>query len=295
MITDENCFRVLTLSGALTAGQQGKIINDMIELGWFDCVVSTEALMAHGLIQGIGGIHYKVPSDFDPVKLYQQGANVIYDTVELETNMDLAEHLIKDVQLTADPSRVWSSWEICQAIGEYLNEKISDPIWSILKTAWQKKVPIFIPAFTDGELALDIATQCEELKQRIFNFNPFKDLLLYKEMVLNAHRQAKKFGIFIIGGGVPRNWAQQVMPYLDILKNRLGEKYGAVVKFRYGVRICTASVEEGGLSGCSFKEGVTWGKFESREEGGLTAEVVADATLVLPFLFTAVLDRIEGE
>jgi deoxyhypusine synthase len=294
MVTDKNCFRVLTLSGAMTAAQQGKIINDMIELGWFDCVVSTGALMAHGFIQGIGGVHYKVPPNFDPVELYHMGANAIYDTIELESNMDLAERIIESIALTKDPARVWNSGEICHAIGEFINKKITDPAWSILKTAWQKKVPIFIPAFTDSELALDISTQCMKQSLGIFNFNPFQDLNDYKDMVLTAHRNGKKFGIFTIGGGVPRNWAQQVMPYLDILKNRLGDEFGAVAKFRYGVRICTASVEEGGLSGCSYKEGITWGKFESRKEGGLTAEIVADATIVLPFLFTGVLDRIEG-
>lgn len=291
MVTDKDCFRVLTLSGALTAGQQGKIINDMIKLGWFDCLVSTGALMAHGLIQGIGCKHYKVSNDYDPVKLFLQGANIILDTIEFESNLDKAEEFVKSASLNSDAKRVWSSWEICRTLGELIDRSISYPAWSLFKTAWQKNVPIFIPAFTDSELALDLATQCEE-SGKMFNFNPFKDLAYYKSLVLDAHRIGKRFGIFTLGGGVPRNWAQQVMPFLDILKNRLGDEYGAVEKFQYGVRICTAPESEGGLSGCSYKEGVTWGKFKSLEEGGQVAEVIGDVTSHLPFLFKGVLERI---
>jgi deoxyhypusine synthase len=291
MISDPECFRVLTLSGAMTVAQQGKIINDMVHQGWFNCVVSTGAVMAHGLIQGVGGIHHKAPPNIDATKLYHQGANLVYDTIELEANMDLAEKIVKAALLTADPSRVWSSWEICQAIGDYLNKQISSPAWSILKTARLKNVPIFIPAFTDSELALDIATSMEEQGGGIFNFNPFSDLNQYKDMILSAHRKGKKLGIFIIGGGVPRNWAQQVGPLLDIMMSRLGKDHGAFVRFNYGVRICTASVEEGGLSGCSFKEGVTWGKFVPKEEGGMTSEVITDATIVLPLLIRGVMER----
>ena len=102
-------------------------------------------------------------------------------------------------------------------------------------------------------------------------------------------QRAKRLGIFTIGGGVPRNWAQQVGPFHDIINMRLGSEL-PVPRFRYGVRICPEPVHWGGLSGCTYTEGVSWGKFLSREEGGRYAEVHCDATIAWPLLVRALLE-----
>ena len=103
--------------------------------------------------------------------------------------------------------------------------------------------------------------------------------------------QAKKLGIFTIGGGVPRNWAQQVGPFFDILQNRLGIEL-PFVRFQYGIRICPEPVHWGGLSGCTYREGISWGKFVPEQEGGRYAEVYSDATIAWPILVKAVVQRL---
>ena len=104
----------------------------------------------------------------------------------------------------------------------------------------------------------------------------------------------KKLGIFTIGGGVPRNWAQQAAPYIDLLSHSL--KLGWDRKrFTYGVRICPEPAHWGGLSGCTYSEGVSWGKFTAPKDGGRFAEVHADATLVWPLLIQGVLEALEEE
>jgi deoxyhypusine synthase len=123
--------------------------------------------------------------------------------------------------------------------------------------------------------------------EAIPSFNPFLDLQEYAQRIGRAER----LGIFTIGGGVPRNWAQQVGPLFDIANARLGTQM-QVPRFQYGVRICPEPVHWGGLSGCTYSEGVSWGKFVPREEGGRFAEVYADATLVWPLLLKAVLDEL---
>ncbi|HMK65219.1 MAG TPA: deoxyhypusine synthase family protein, partial [Thermodesulfobacteriota bacterium] len=90
-----------------------------------------------------------------------------------------------------------------------------------------------------------------------------------------------------IGGGVPRNWAQQVGPFLEILQHRLNEEL-PLKRFSYGVRICPEPAHWGGLSGCTYSEGVSWGKFVSHEEGGRYAEVLCDATIAWPILMAGV-------
>jgi len=159
-------------------------------------------------------------------------------------------------------------------------------------------VPVYVPAFTDSELGLDVATHslgrdhvqgAEADLAAFFStvpvFNPFLDLYDYARRVLSAER----VGIFTIGGGVPRNWAQQVGPFTDIINMRVGTGL-RVPRFRYGVRICPEPVHWGGLSGCTYSEGVSWGKFLSHEEGGRFAEVRCDATIAWPILIRAVLE-----
>jgi deoxyhypusine synthase len=100
-------------------------------------------------------------------------------------------------------------------------------------------------------------------------------------------------GIFTIGGGVPRNWAQQVGPYLEILRARLGIAE-PVRRYRYAVRICPEPDHWGGLSGCDYSEGVSWGKFIPESEGGRFAEVFSDATIAWPMILRAVIERLDS-
>ena len=90
---------------------------------------------------------------------------------------------------------------------------------------------------------------------------------------------------------MPRNWAQQVAPFYDIVEHRLGVELDHP-RFNYGVRICPEPVHWGGLSGCTYSEGVSWGKFVSPSEGGRFAEVMADATVAWPLIVRAVLERL---
>ncbi len=120
-------------------------------------------------------------------------------------------------------------------------------------------------------------------------FNPFLDLRQYASMV----GQAACLGIFTVGGGVPRNWAQQVGPFYDVIAYRLGIQLPAP-RFQYGIRICPEPVHWGGLSGCTYAEGVSWGKFVPPAEGGRFAEVYADATLVWPLLVKGLLETLDN-
>ena len=118
-------------------------------------------------------------------------------------------------------------------------------------------------------------------------YNPFLDLNSFARFALGA----KKLGIFTVGGGVPRNWAQEVGPYVDITNHRLGLEL-VPPRYNYAVRICPEPTHWGGLSGCTYSEGVSWGKFVPEAEGGRFAEVYADATTVWPLLIKGVLEEL---
>ncbi len=289
MVRDEACFRVVTLSGAMTIAKQGLVLCEMIDRGWVHAVVSTGALMTHGLVEGVGLTHFKHRSDMNDSELYRKGYNRIYDTIELEKSLYDAEEVIHRALEALEPSETLSSARLCALLGAELDRSVEGR--GILKSAHRRGVPVYIPAFTDSELGLDVAlwnrARERDGKPRV-GFDPFLDLEDFTERVI----QHERLGIFTIGGGVPRNWAQQVAPYLEILGTRLHLEL-PIHRYRYAVRICPEPVHWGGLSGCSYSEGVSWGKFIPEAEGGRFAEVLADATIAWPLIVRAVMERLE--
>ena len=305
MARDGECEVVLTISGAMTVAKQGTIICEMIDRGLVKAVVATGALIAHGLTESIGLTHYRMDPSQRDKELYERGYNRIYDTVELESNLNQVEELVRSVLDTHEPgAAAWSSAEFCRAVGEVLARR--DEGRGILRSAWERDVPVFIPAFTDSEIGLDFSTWAMKKHldeqavhpdaaepgstlEAVPGFNPFLDLQEYAKLA----GEATRLGIFTIGGGVPRNWAQQVAPYYEIANARLSTSWRQP-RFHYGVRICPEPAHLGGLSGCTYSEGVSWGKFVPPEEGGRFAELPADATLALPLLMKAVFEKLDS-
>lgn len=301
---NKSCHIVLTLTGAMTVAKQGQIVCDLIDRGIVNTVVATGALIAHGLTESIGLTHYR----YDPAKsdevLFAQGYNRIYDTLEMEANLNDVERLVRTVLNEVTPEGgTWSSARLCHALGQKLHEL--DEGTGILRSAFEKNVPVFIPAFTDSEMGLDMATwamnsalekagrdelDTDAVFQAVPPFNPFLDLQQYARQI----GAAEELGILTVGGGAPRNWSQQVAPFYDITNDRVGTKLKAP-RFRYGVRICPEPVHWGGLSGCTYSEGVSWGKFVSPQDGGRYAEVYADATVALPILTAALFEELDRD
>lgn len=289
MVRDPDCFRVVTISGAMTIAKQGLVLCEMIERGWVQAVVATGALMTHGLVEGAGMLHFKHRSDMNDAQLFERGYNRVYDTIELERNLDGTEAILNRVLAKIQPGTTLSSHGLLAKIGELLDQH--DAGRAILRSAVRMEVPVYVPAFTDSELGLDFAIHNRRLAMRgemPFPFDPFLDL----EDFANRVRRHANLGIFTVGGGVPRNWAQQVGPYLEISANRL-KSGDPVRRYRYAVRICPEPEHWGGLSGCSYSEGVSWGKFVPESEGGRHVEVHTDATIAWPIIVRAVIERLE--
>ncbi len=288
MIRDESCFRVVTISGAMTIAKQGPVLCEMIERGWVQAVVATGALMTHGFVEGAGMLHFKHRAGMNDEDLFRRGYNRVYDTIELEQNLDDAQAMLDQVLGEIEPGTTLCSHDLLARMGERLDRE--DAGRAILRSAVRAGVPIYVPAFTDSELGLDFAIFNHRLRgegRPAFGFDPFLDLDDFAERV----RPQESLGIFTIGGGVPRNWAQQVAPYLEILGDRLGREV-PIRRYRYAVRICPEPEHWGGLSGCSYTEGVSWGKFVPESEGGRHVEVHADATIAWPLIVRAVLERV---
>jgi deoxyhypusine synthase len=289
MARDKDCFVVMTLAGALTVGKMGLIFCDLIESGIVKAIVSTGALMAHGLVEATGRSHFRYdPTKMNDNELFLAGYNRVYDSLEPETNLDHVEEVVDGILEKWDPNEVVCSWKLHKRIGEFLKKNSKGR--GILKSAYEHNVPVFVPAFSDSELGLDFALNQyarKRDKRQPLRFDPFEDF----ETFANTMMATKKMGIFTVGGGVPRNWSQQFGVYAELMARR-GYENLPLKRYNYGLRICPEPVHWGGLSGSTYTEAVSWGKFVPPEEGGKFAEVLEDATVALPLVVGAVLQRI---
>jgi deoxyhypusine synthase len=290
MARDKDCFVVMTLAGAMTVAKQGLVVADLIDHGIVNAIVSTGALMAHGLVEAAGRSHFRYDPKMDDVELYEAGYNRVYDTLEPETNLDFVERIVAVILKNWSASETVASHKLNRAIGKHLSENVKER--GILKSAYEKNVPVFVPAFTDSEMGLDFALHNRMRRKNnlpLLRYDPFEDLEYFAEILLKQPR----LGIFTVGGGVPRNWSQQFGPFIELRHRRGGEEL-PLKRYHYGLRICPEPVHWGGLSGSPYSEAVSWGKFVPKEEGGKFGEVFVDATVGLPLIVGAVLERLKN-
>lgn len=285
MVEDKECETFLTLSGAMTVAQMYHVIDDMIADDMVQSVTSTGALMAHGLMPGMGLKHYKHDPLHDDILLARHKLNRVTDTLEPETNFDHAAAVIDAVLNDLPDHAAIGTAEFHRLIGKYLHDRHPDQR-GILKTAYERAVPVYVPAFVDSELGNDVYTH--NLRRQYDGrgpvwINPQFDQSLLVERAKNA----KKMGIFSVGGGVPRNHIQNIAPLLEIANGRVPEADLPTRAFSYGVRIAPDGYSIGNLSGCSYNENTSWRKFHPDAR---KAEIRADATFVWPFLVKYVME-----
>jgi len=293
MVTDPDCTVFMTLSGAMTVAKMSLLICDMIDRGMVQYISSTGALMAHGLIESVGLKHYKYDPSHDDATLATQGLNRVTDTLEPEENFThidaVINQVLDDIEAIASiySSDHFGSWELHSAIGEYLHTHYPHER-GILKSAYERDVPVVVPAFIDSEIGNDVRVhnmaRIREGGQKLV-----MDMERDTEKLFRMALDTKRMGIFSIGGGVPRNNTQNVAPLIDIANHRLGEQFPRK-KFSYGCRICPDAPYYGHMSGCTYSEGKSWGKMEF---DGMFAEIRTDATLTWPFILKYVMDKMD--
>lgn len=299
MFSEEGAFVVLTISGAMTVGQMGPVFAELIRTGRVQAVVGTGALLTHDVVETMGFPHFEAPPWSDE-EAREAGVCRVFDSAELESSLEVFGQFVDDhweallPALTDGVPR--GSTDFCRRVGELLLRHYPGRT-GIMAACAEQGIPLYIPAFTDCEMALNLqfrmirrsgAVTDPLTSAPVVPFNGFVDLLDYTRRV-EAHRDGQ-LCMFTVGGGVPRNWAQQVAPALDTM--HMNGVDVRVPVFSRAVRICPDPPDWGHLSGCTYAEGVSWAKFASEAKGGRYAEVMADATLVLPLLVKGVLERL---
>jgi deoxyhypusine synthase len=247
MARDKDCFVVMTLAGAMTVAKQGLIVAELIDRGIVNAIVSTGALMAHGLVEATGRAHFRYNPEVSDEELYQQGYNRVYDTLEPEQNLDDVEKVMFEVLEQWDPSEILCSYKLNHAIGEFLASHAKGQR-GILKSAYEKGVPVFVPCHDSNWVDVCAFQSCTG---RLVNsqFDPFES-----EHFASTLLRQKKLGIFTIGGECP----ELSQRFSSSIAAAWHGKNVPLKRYHYGLVVRTGSLL-GRMSESPQQRSVSWG------------------------------------
>jgi len=277
MIADDATI-CLTVSGAMTPVGFGGIIKTLIERGFVDWIVTTGANVYHE-DHFAWGLPVKQGSfDVDDMKLYQNEIVRIRDVyIKFHETLEAEDMIIQKMFGEDFQDKPFTTAEFCNLMGKISKEKAKYPEKSFITTAYEYDVPVYISTIKDSSLALNLAVH--RLQGKIYNLDFVREIIEQAAILYGS----KKSGILELGGGVPKNTAQQTGPMLDqILKRNDGGQ-------DYVIQITDARPDTGGLSGATLQEGKSWGKVQDAHHGMVT--VYADATIAFPILALYVLSN----
>lgn len=271
MARDKECTIFLALAGAVVPAGMRQLVADLIRNRLIDVVVTTGANMVHDTVEALGGHHYKGHWLADDHVLYQHHVYRIYDVfvpeedfIKLDCKVaDLYDEIADDNKGKTLSSKMFA-WE--------LGKRLKDPN-SILRSAYEAQVPVFIPAVRDSEFGYIYYLHAS---RRNFKNTLVLDAFRDVPEIIGICRRSPKNGMIVIGGGVPRNTIQSAA---------LATKSG----IDYAVVITMDRAETGGLSGSTLEETVSWGKLKGDADKVM---VVGDAMIVFPIMVASVVERL---
>ena len=227
------------------------------------------------MLEALGHKHYKCDVDLDDSELQDLMIDRVYDHLLDEVALRQVDLTFKEISKQM-PDGNYSSREFMRYCGEWLSraEKIED---SVMQAAFEKKIPIFIPAINDCSIGIGIAlNQKEKYGATIDSIKDLREIALMKSECGNS-------GIIVVGGGVPKNYSQDSV----IMAEMLGYE---VEKHNFAIQISTADMRDGGLSGSTLKEAVSWGKNDKHIEEVM---VWGEATVFFPLLIGYIFNDVD--
>ena len=281
MLADEKCTIFLALAGAMIPAGMRSMIVDLIEHRLIDGIVSTGANIIHDIVESVGQPHYRIdPVRVSDAKLGELKLNRVYDTVMPEEGFVKTEHLLLDLFDEVPQDQPYTTREFLHLIGRLLTERGIANEQGMVTTMAKHGLPFYCPAISDSELGIDMLYGRWQRGQKIV-IDTIADVGESSEVIWQTHLAGGQVGVITVGGGTPRNFIQQTAPCLDCA----GRPYPG---HKYAVGITTDAPQWGGLSGSTFEEAESWRKYNDP----VHATVRADATIVLPMLYAAQMERI---
>src|SRR6201746_739212 len=278
MLRDTDCGVILCLAGSLISAGLQKIFVDLIRNNMVDAIVSTGAnIVDQDFFEALGFNHYIAGDEHKygagDADLRELMIDRIYDTFIDEEELRICDETTHQITNSLEP-RPYSSREFIQAMGKYPVDNGKTPqdggTDSIVLSAYEKDVPIFCPAFSDCSAGFGLVAhqhaRGDKPKVSLDSAKDFYELTQLK--IANPTT-----GLLMVGGGVPKNFAQDIVVAADILGTE-------APMHKYAVQITVADVRDGALSSSTLKEASSWGKVDTTYE----QMVFAEATLALPLI-----------
>jgi deoxyhypusine synthase len=274
MLGDSDCGIILCLAGSLISAGLKKVFSDLIKNNMVDAIVSTGAnIVDQDFFEALGFRHYVAEDRFKSGmfdgELREQMIDRIYDTLIDEDELRHCDDTTQKIADELDP-RPYSSREFIREMGAYLQKNGCKTPDSIVYEAYKKDVPIFCPAFSDCSAGFGlVAHQHHRGDQPKVSIDSVKDF--YELTQLKIKNSVT--GLLMVGGGVPKNFAQDIVVAAEIIGNE-------APMHKYAVQITVADVRDGALSGSTLKEAHSWGKVETVYE----QMVFSEATVAVPLI-----------
>jgi deoxyhypusine synthase len=254
--------KFLTVSGAMVPAGLREVISELIQRRYVDVLVITGANLVHDIIESYGCHCLGLPES-DDAALRAEGVSRIYDVFLRDEDFAAFEELMQKILPEShDPI---SGRELMRHLGAEIKDERS-----ILHSAYHAGVPVFCPALPDSMIGLQAWLYSQTKKLSVDAFADIKE-------IVDICYESEKSGIVIIGGGVPKNFALQSM--LVTPKS-----------FDLAIQLTTDTPENGGLSGATLSEAISWGKISA---GARYVTVYGDATITFPMMIAATIDRLE--
>lgn len=272
-LEDKNCTVFLTLAGSTSAGGCMHVWRDMVRNNMVDAIVATGAsIVDMDFFEALGFKHYQAREIPDDRVLRELYIDRIYDTYIDEEDLQACDHTILEIANSL-PAGPLSSRGFILAMGKWLADGNAKKKGSLIEEAYKAGVPIFCPAFTDSSAGFGLVKhQVERMKAKkpYLSIDAVADFRELTDIKIAAGTS----GLFMIGGGVPKNFVQDTVVCAEILG------HDDVEMHKYAVQITVADVRDGACSSSTLKEACSWGKVDV----ALEQMVFAEATTVAPLI-----------
>lgn len=272
MIREKGCTIFLTIAGSTSAGGCMQVYVDMVRNNMVDAIIATGATIVDmDFFEALGFKHYRGSANADDRDLRKHYIDRIYDTYIDEEELQFCDMTVKKIADKLE-KRPYSSREFIREMGKWLvkNSKKKD---SLVQVAYEHNVPIFCPAFSDSSAGFGLVAHQWKNPGAHVSIDSVKDFLELTKIKMAA----KSSGLFMIGGGVPKNFVQDTVICAEVLGKE-------VPMHKYAVQITVADPRDGACSSSTLKEAASWGKVDTVFE----QMVYAEATSVLPLIVSYV-------
>ncbi|MEO5935932.1 MAG: deoxyhypusine synthase [Terriglobales bacterium] len=271
MVADQDCGIILTLAGSLiSAGQKG-IILDMMRANMVDAIVSTGAnIVDQDFFEALGYRHYQGTPFASDNDLRLAAIDRIYDTYIDEDELRVCDDTIRVIADSLAP-RPYSSREFIVEMGKYLDQKFPQAD-SIVLEAYRRGIPIFCPAFSDCSAGFGLVFHQVANQQNGKAYASIDSVADFRELT-HIKVESGVTGLIMLGGGVPKNFVQDIVVSAEFLGYD-------VAMHKYAVQLTVADERDGALSGSTLKEANSWGKVDLAKE----QMVFGEATVTFPLI-----------